>query len=231
MNERITIDTPDGSFGAYVAKPVATPAPAIVVIQEIFGINADLRATCDELAKQGFIAICPDLFWRMQPGVELTDQSKAEWAKAMEFYQNFDIDKGVEDIGAALQVARTYAGSNGKVGVMGFCLGGLMTFLTAARKNPDAAAAYYGGRTNEYVAEFKSVSCPMIMHLGEADEYIPPPAREQITKAAQAHPNVTVYTYAGQNHAFARHKGTHYDEASAKLANQRTYDFFKKHLG
>lgn len=231
MNERITIDTPDGSFGAYVAKPAATPAPAIVVIQEIFGINADLRETCDQLAEQGFIAICPDLFWRMEPGVELTDQSKAEWAKAMDFYQKFDIDKGVEDIGAALQTARGHEGSNGKVGVMGFCLGGLMTFLTAARKEPDAAAAYYGGRTNEYVAEFKSVSCPMIMHLGEADEYIPPPAREQITKAAEAHPNVKVYTYAGQNHAFARHRGTHYDEASAKLANQRTYDFFKKHLG
>ncbi|NML60064.1 dienelactone hydrolase family protein [Massilia sp. RP-1-19] len=231
MNERIKIDTPDGSFGAYVAKPATTPAPAIVVIQEIFGINADLRETCDQLAAQGFIAICPDLFWRMQPGVELTDQSKAEWAKAMEFYQKFDIDKGVEDIGAALQTARTYAGSNGKVGVMGFCLGGLMTFLTAARKEPDAAAAYYGGRTNEYVSEFKSVSCPMIMHLGEADEYIPPPAREKITKAAEEHANVTVYTYAGQNHAFARHRGTHYDAASAKLANQRTFEFFKKHLG
>lgn len=79
MNERITIDTPDGSFGAYVAKPATMPAPAIVVIQEIFGINADLRATCDELAAQGFIAVCPDLFWRLQPGVELTDQSQDEW--------------------------------------------------------------------------------------------------------------------------------------------------------
>ena len=231
MNERIMIDTPDGSFGAYVAKPATTPAPAIVVIQEIFGINADLRETCDQLAAQGFIAICPDLFWRMQPGVELTDQSQEEWAQAMAFYKAFDVEKGVADIGAALETARGYQGANGKVGVMGFCLGGLMTFLTAARHDPDAAAAYYGGGTDQHVGEMKSVSCPMIMHLGESDEYIPVPAREKITKAAESHSNVTVYTYAGQNHAFARHRGVHYDAASAKLANQRTYDFFKKHLG
>ncbi|HEY0488981.1 MAG TPA: dienelactone hydrolase family protein [Telluria sp.] len=230
MNERIMIDTPDGSFGAYVAKPTATPAPAIVVIQEIFGINADLRETCDQLAEQGFIAICPDLFWRMQPGVELTDQSEEEWKQAMAFYKAFDVEKGVEDIGAALKTARGYKGANGKVGVMGFCLGGLMTFLTAARKDPDAAAAYYGGGTDQHVAEMKSVSCPMIMHLGEEDEYIPAPAREKIVKVAESQPNITVYTYAGQNHAFARHRGVHYDAASAKQANQRTYDFFKKHL-
>lgn len=231
MNERITIDTPDGSFGAYVAKPATTPAPAIVVIQEIFGINADLRATCDELAAQGFIAICPDLFWRLQPGVELTDQSEEEWKKAFALYQAFDVDKGVEDVGATLQTARSYAGASGKVGVMGFCLGGLLTFLTAARKDPDAAAEYYGGRTDEFVGEMQSVSCPMIMHLAEEDEYIPPPAREKIVKAAEGHANVTVFTYPGQNHAFTRHNGAHYDEASATLANQRTYDFFRKHLG
>lgn len=231
MNERITIDTPDGSYGAYVAKPAAAQAPAIVVIQEIFGINADLRATCDELARQGFIAICPDLFWRMQPGVDLTDQSKAEWAQAMEFYQKFDVDKGVGDIGAALEVARTYAGSNGKAGVMGFCLGGLMTFLTAARKEPDAAVAYYGGQTDKHVEEFKSVTCPLMMHLGEADEYIPAAAREKIEKAAEGKANVQVFTYPGQNHAFARHKGVHYNAEAAQLANSRTHEFFRKHLG
>ncbi|MGZ8289180.1 MAG: dienelactone hydrolase family protein [Telluria sp.] len=230
MNDRITIDTPDGSFGAYVAKPAAAPAPAIVVIQEIFGINADLRATCDELAKQGFIAICPDLFWRMQPGVELTDQSEAEWKQAMAFYQKFDVEKGVEDIGAALEVARSYAGANGKVGVMGFCLGGLMTFLTAARKDPDAAVAYYGGQTDKYVDEFKSVTCPIMMHLGEADEYIPAEARKKIEQAAQGMANVQVFTYPGQNHAFARHKGVHYNAQAAEQANKRTYEFFRKHL-
>ncbi|RJG21581.1 dienelactone hydrolase family protein [Massilia cavernae] len=231
MNEHITIDTPDGSFGAYVAKPAAASAPAIVVIQEIFGINADLRATCDELAKQGFIAICPDLFWRMQPGVDLTDQSEAEWKKAVAFYQKFDVDKGVDDIGAALKVARGYAGANGKVGVMGFCLGGLMTFLTAARKDPDAAVAYYGGRTDQFVDEFKSVTCPLMMHLGEADEYIPAPSREKIVEAAEGKENVQVLTYPGQNHAFARHKGVHYNREAAELANKRTYEFFKKNLG
>lgn len=230
MSERITIDTPDGSFGAYVARPGKTPAPAVVVIQEIFGINADLRETCDQLAARGFITICPDLFWRMQPGVELTDQSDAEWKQAMELYKKFDIDKGVEDIGAAMQAARTFAGSTGKVGVMGFCLGGLMTFLTAARQEPDAAVAYYGGGTDQYIDELKSVTCPLMMHLGEADEYIPAAAREMIEKAAHGRPNVQVFTYPGQNHAFARRQGIHYNAEAARLANDRTYKFFQTHL-
>lgn len=230
MNHRTTIDTPDGSFEAFVAMPASTPAPAIVVVQEIFGINADLRETCRQLAEQGFIAICPDLFWRLQEGVELSDQSEGEWKQAMALYNAFDVDKGVEDVGAAIEHARSFAGASGKVGVMGFCMGGLLTFLAAARKGPDAAAAYYGGGTDKHLAEFRSVSCPMIMHLGEEDEYIPAPAREKIVHAAQAKANVTVYTYPGQNHAFARHNGMHYDAAAAELANQRTYQFFKNHL-
>jgi len=139
MNQRTTIDTPDGSFEAWVAMPASTPAPAIVVVQEIFGINADLRATCRQLAEQGFIAICPDLFWRLQEGVELSDQSEGEWKQAMALYNAFDIDKGVEDIGATMNHARSYPGASGKVGVMGFCMGGLLTFLTSARQDPEAA--------------------------------------------------------------------------------------------
>ena len=235
MNERITIDTPDGSFGAYVARPAAgssaSTAACIVVIQEIFGVNADMRAHCDRLAAQGYIAVCPDLFWRLQPGVELTDRSDTEWQQAMGLYQRFDVDLGVQDVAATLAAARALNGASGKAGVMGFCLGGLLTFLCAARVGADAAVAYYGGGTNKYVGQFAALKTPMILHLAQDDEYIPKVAQEAIIAAAEPLEHVQVFTYPGQDHAFARIDGVHYDPEAASLAAQRTERFFKKHLG
>jgi carboxymethylenebutenolidase len=230
MNERIIIDTPDGSFGAYVARPSATPAPCIVVIQEIFGINADMRAHCDELADKGYIAVCPDMFWRLEPGVELSDKSEAEWARAMALLKRFDIDSGVADLGATIDAARKLDGASGKIGVMGFCMGGLLTFLTAARVGADAAAAYYGGRTDQFVAEFKNLKTPLVMHLAQDDEYIPKAAQDAISAAAEELEHVQVFVYPGQNHAFARVDGIHFNAEAAQLANQRTERFFAKHL-
>ena len=230
MNQRISIDTPDGSFGAYVARPAHTPAASVVVIQEIFGINGDVRATCDALAKQGYIAVAPDLFWRQEPGVELTDQSKEEWNKAFALYKGFDVDKGVEDIAATLAVARALPGATGKAGVIGFCLGGLLTFLSATRARPDAAAAYYGGGTEQHLGELPALACPLLMHLAEEDEFISAEARAAIAAAVDGNAQVTLHTYAGQNHAFARHGGVHYDAPSALLANERSYAFFAQHL-
>ena len=228
MQDRITITTPDGSFHAHVARPARAVAPAIVVGQEIFGINADMRETCDELAAQGFIAICPDLFWRLEPGVELSHLH--DWDRALQLYMAFDRDKGVDDIAATLQAARTLQGASGKVGMMGYCLGGLMTFLTAARRGVDAAVSYYGGDTDKYVQEMPQVASPLLMHLGEEDEFISKDAQRAITTAAQGRANVQVHRYAGCMHAFARHGGTHYDAAAARLANERTQAFFAQHL-
>src|SRR6185295_19335357 len=141
----ITIPSRDkGSFMAYVAVPKKLPAPVIVVIQEIFGVNAEMRAKCDELARQGFIAACPDIFWRMEPGVQLTDKTEGEWAKAFDFYKRFDIDKGLEDLRAAAHTMKGYAGSSGRVGCVGYCLGGKLAYLMAARAKLDCAVSYYG---------------------------------------------------------------------------------------
>lgn len=230
MNERITIDTPDGSFGAYVARPAAVPAACIVVIQEIFGINADMRAHCDELAAKGYIAVCPDLFWRLQPGVELTDGSPEQWAQAFALYKRFNVDTGVADIAATMAAARGLDGASGKVGVVGFCLGGLLTFLSAARVGADAAVAYYGGGTNQHAGQFKQLKAPLMMHLAADDEYIPKAAQEVIIAAAAEARDVQVFTYPGQNHAFARVKGTHFNAAAAELAGQRRDKFFAKYL-
>jgi carboxymethylenebutenolidase len=230
MNKYITVVTPDGSFQAYVARPNVLPAPAIIVIQEIFGVNADLRDTCDELAAQGYLAVSPDLFWRMEPGVDMSDQSEDEWKKGFALYTAFDYDAGVADIASAMETARSLPGANGKVGLMGFCLGGLMTFLTTARKGADASVEYYGGGTEKHLDEANKIRNPLLIHLGEEDEYISKDAQKAIIEALKDNAYAQVFTYPGCKHAFARHRGTHYDMDAATLANRRTADFFKLHL-
>ncbi|MCW5623530.1 MAG: dienelactone hydrolase family protein [Burkholderiales bacterium] len=228
MNSSITITTPDGSFSAYLAQPAATTAPAVVVCQEIFGINADMRTTCDELAAAGFLAVCPDLFWRLEPGVELSHTD--DWPKALALYQAYDLNAGVPDIAATMEAARGLPGASGKVGVMGYCLGGLMTFLTAARIGADAAVTYYGGRTDEFIGEAATLSGPCLMHLGEEDEFISKDAQRKIAVGVAGKPNIELHRYPGCRHAFARHGGTHYDAAAAAKANGRTMEFLRAHL-
>lgn len=230
LSKYITVGTPEGSFQAYLARPSVLPAPAIVVIQEIFGVNADLRDTCDELAAQGYLAVSPDLFWRMEPGVDMSDQSEAEWKKGFALYTAFDYDAGVADIGATIEAARSLPGANGKIGLMGYCLGGLMTFITTARKGADASVAYYGAGTERHLDEANSIKNPLLMHLGEEDEYISKDAQKAIIEALADNALAHVFTYPGCSHAFARHRGKHYNKDAAALANGRTADFFKLHL-
>ncbi|MEI9951421.1 MAG: dienelactone hydrolase family protein [Pseudomonadota bacterium] len=226
----ITVEAPNGRMQVYQARPKVVPAPAIVVLHEIFGVNADLRKTCDELAAQGYLALSPDLFWRLEPGVDLSDQSEAEWQKGFSLYNAFDYDMGVADIALTVDAARSLPGANGKVGLMGYCLGGLMTFLTTARKRADAAVVYYGGNTEQHLDEAPNIESPLLMHLGEEDEYISKPAQRAIAEALSGKDFVRVYSYPGCRHAFARHRGSHYDRDAALTANRRSSEFFELHL-
>lgn len=230
MKDSIVITTPDGNFNAYIARPSSLPAAAIVVLHEIFGINADMRDRCDELAGLGYIALCPDLFWRLEPGVELSDQSEAEWKKGFALYTAFDVDKGISDIAAVLGTATSLPGSNSKTGLTGYCLGGLLTVLATARLAPHAAVAYYPGGAEKHVPELQRLTSPMLLHLADEDEYIPREAQLQIVTAVHGHPNVEVHRYAGCRHAFARHRGIHFDAAAAATADARTGAFFQRHL-
>jgi carboxymethylenebutenolidase len=230
VNSTLDVNTLVGTFKAYIARPAILPAPAIVVVQEIFGVNADLRDTCDELAKQGYFALSPDLFWRMEPGVDLSDQTEAEWKKGFALYTAFDYPSGVSDIAATLQVARTLAGASGKVGLMGYCLGGLMTFLTTARRGADASVVLYGGNTEKHLDEARNIKNPLMMHLGEEDEYISKDAQREIIASLAGNKFAEVFTYPGCSHAFARHRGIDFDKDAARLANRRTADFFQHHL-
>ena len=231
MAETITLNTPDGSFSAYVARPAQSPAPAIVVIQEIFGVNAVMRDIADGLAAQGYLAVCPDLFWRIEPGVDITDQSEAEMKKAFELYNTFDVDKGVEDIDATIDAVRADPGCSGKVGAVGYCLGGLLAFLTAARTDSDATVSYYGVGIEKHLAAEEQIVTPLMLHIAEQDGFVPPEAQALILQALKDHPQIEIHTYPGRDHAFARVGGENYNAADAKAANDRTAAFFKGKLG
>jgi carboxymethylenebutenolidase len=231
MSQAINIQTEGGEFSAYVARPPQSPAPAVVILHEVFGVNEDIRKTCREMAEAGFIAIAPELFWRQERGVDLNTWSDDEWKKGLALYTAYDRDTGVRDVLATVRAAGHLDGATGRVGVMGFCLGGLMTYLTAARHDVDAAVAYHGGDTESYLDEAKAIAAPLLMHLAEEDEYISKTAQSRIKAALEDVPTAIVYSYSGQNHAFARHTGTHYNAAAAALANGRTVDFLTEHLG
>lgn len=230
MGETTTIKTDDGQFAAYVARPNNPKAPAIVVIQEIFGVNAVMRGVCDELAAAGFLAVCPDLFWRIEPGVDITDQSEAEWKKAFELYNAFDVDAGVKDIAATIDQVRALPDVNGKVGAVGFCLGGLLAYLTATRTDADASVAYYGVGIEKHLGEADKLAHPLLIHVAEDDQFVPKEAQALILAQLKNHPQVQLFTYPGRDHAFARQGGEHYDAADAKLAGGRTLSFFQQHL-
>jgi carboxymethylenebutenolidase len=230
MKDRISISGHDGTFGAYIARPDVLPAPAVVVLQELFGVNADIREKCDELAEQGFLAVAPDLFWRQEPGVDLSVRSEPDWQHGLRLYQAYDRDAGVRDIKDTIGTVANMPECNGKIAVLGYCLGALMTFLTAVRYRVDAAIAYHGGDTEKYLGELDGLRASLLMHLAEEDEFISKPAQAEIKAALARKPNATVYSYPGQCHAFSRHNGAHYNAAAATLANGRTSEFLNQQL-
>ena len=232
MSERLTITAKGGEFSAYVARPKAAKAPAVVVIQEIFGVNAVMRGICDQLASYcGYLAICPDLFWRLEPGVDITDKTQAEWDRALDLMGRFDVDRGVEDLRATIEHLRADAACNGKVGSVGYCLGGRLAYLVATRTDCDASVGYYGVGIETYLAEAERLAGPLMLHIAEEDSFVPKTAQAMIISALKDHPQVTLHTYPGRDHAFARPGGAHFHAKDAGLANDRTAQFFKRWLG
>lgn len=226
----ITIQGADGSFGAYLATPARAPAPSIVVAQEIFGVNQVMRGVCDWLAGEGYIACCPDIFWRIEPGIQLTDKTQAEWDRAFELFNLFDVDKGIEDLKATLAHLRGIDGGNGKVGSVGYCLGGKLAFLMATRSDADCNVSYYGVGLDALLGESAKISKPLLMHVAAKDQFFPREAQEKVVTGLADNPHVTIEIYEDQDHAFARKGGEHYDKAAAELANGRTLACFKENL-
>ena len=229
-SETISIATPDGPYDAYLARPEGPAVGAVVVIQEIFGVNANIRDISDWLAGEGYLALAPDLFWRIEPNVSLTDQTEEEWQKAFALMNAFDGDLGAKDIQAAIDHIRNDTQCNGKVGTVGFCLGCRMAYLSATRNNADANVGYYGVGIQDILAEAENIPAPLMLHIAVLDEFVPPEAQAAIHAGLDAHPHVTLHDYAEQDHAFAREGGAHHDAAATKAAHGRTLALFAEAL-
>jgi len=228
----ILIDAADGGqFSAYLAEPEGTAkAPGMIVIQEIFGVNANVRAICDDYARAGYLAIAPDLFWRQEPGVQLDSTTKEGWARAMEFFQGFSETKGVEDLIATLAWLRTHPRVANKIGDVGYCLGGKLAYLMSTRSDTDASVGYYGVGIEGSIGEAGAITKPLLLHAAEKDGFSSPEALKEIREGLAPIVHATVESYPGVDHAFARKGGEHYDAAAAELADRRTAEFFAKYL-
>ena len=227
----ITVKGSDGTFGAYLASPASGHGPGVIVIQEIFGVNDVVRSICDAHAARGRFALAPDLFWRLEPGVQLTDKTQEDWGKAFGYMQRFDADKGVVDIQTSISHLRKVPGCSGKIGTVGYCLGGQLAFLSGTRTDSDANVGYYGVMIEKRLNEANKIKKPLMLHIAAKDAYQTPEARAQIADALKSNSLVTIHSYPEMDHAFAREGGQHYDKANADLANTRTDNFFRQHLG
>lgn len=218
-------------FNAYIARPQHSSAPGIVVCQEILGVNAGMRQICDGLAAQGYIAVCPDLFWRQERDIQLSDQTPEEMEVAFKLYAGFNVEHGITDLLATMAAVRQLPECNGSIGTVGYCLGGKLAYLLMARSDADCGVSYYGVGLDELLHEAQDIRRPLLMHIAEQDKFVPAAAQEKILRGVARNLLITAQVYPGVDHGFARPAGMHHDAAAATLANQLTRDFFAAHLG
>jgi carboxymethylenebutenolidase len=231
MGSYIDIDSHDGQrFRAYHAAPAQGSGPGVVLLQEIFGINGYMRSMADRFAEEGYVVLVPDLFWRMKPGVEL-GYGEADFREALGYNEALDIDLAVRDIGSTLDALRALPMQAGKVGAIGYCLGGKLAMLAAARLDLDCAVSYYGVGLDAYIDEMPSIRCPMLFHFAGDDAFCPPATRELLLTAFAANPRVEAHVYPGCDHAFATPERSHFDKPAATMAYSRTVSLLRRTLG
>src|SRR5262245_7546514 len=224
----VTINSFDGDkFDAYIALPASGFGPGIVVLQEIFGVNQFMRSVADWYAVHGFVAVCPDLFWRQERGVELTENDRN---KAFQLYQGLDEAKAVEDSAATLEFLRKHAACGGRVGALGFCLGGNLAYLLSVRFKPDCAVGYYGVSIEKSLGEAANLNNPLMLHMAGNDNLRPPEAQKAIHDVLGSNQLVTIHDYPDREHAFSRTGGEHYDQRDSELADLRSLEFLVAHL-
>lgn len=227
----VEIQSHDGkTFGAYWAKATKANAPVLLVIQEIFGVNASMRAMCEAWAAKGYHAICPDIFWRQQPCVELTDKTPEEWQQAIGYMNGMDLGLCLKDLQSTLKKSRTLESSNGRVGTMGFCLGGKLAYLMAAKSDANCNISYYGVGLADLLNEVPNIKNPLLMHFAENDKYLNGDVLKKVKDAVSKNPHIESYVYPGVEHAFSRINGEHFDAAASKQAFERSYKFLDVNL-
>lgn len=223
----VTVPAGDGqTFQAYVSRPAHPNGRAIVILQEIFGVTHAIREVADRYADEGYLALAPDLFWRIRPGIELS-HSKEDIALAFDALKQFDESLAVQDIARVVEHVRDELGANAPVAVLGMCLGGKLAYLSAARIDVDAAVSFYGVGIEKNLDEADKVSCPLLLHIGARDNYIDAMAREQIAHTLATRPGVDLHVYEQAGHGFYTREAS----TSRETAHARTAAFLDASLG
>ncbi|OLL31811.1 carboxymethylenebutenolidase [Burkholderia sp. SRS-W-2-2016] len=227
----IEIPAPDGrAFRAYLATPASGTGPGIVLCQEIFGVNQTIRDVADYYAEEGYTVLAPDLYWRVETGIEL-GYTEADFARAFELYRQYDENKGVADIASTLDVLRELPECDGETGVLGFCLGGKLAYLAACRLPVACAVSYYGVGIERALDEAAGIKGRLVLNLAALDRFCPPEAQQQIATALAGNDHIEVHVYPGVDHAFARSGGEHYDKPAAMIAHERAVAAFRRSMG
>lgn len=227
----IRVKLRDGVMGAYLALPDRLPAPGIVAIMEIWGVNDTMRRHAQEFAEAGFCCLVPDLFWRQEPGVELSDANPEHGRKAFDLYYEFDYDFGVRDMEDTCAHLAALPECSGKVGAVGYCLGGKLCYLLCCRTDIDCAVAYYGTYIEHNIREAKTLHRPFLLHMAMKDRWVQAEVNELLERRLSPNPLVTIQKYPDADHAFARHGGKPFRQADADRALALTVEFFRQHLG
>ncbi len=226
----IKVPLRDGVMGGYLAVPDGPPKGAIVAIMEIWGVNDTMRAHAHEFAEAGFVCFVPDLFWRQEPGVELSDRNPEDVKKAFDLYYDFDYDLGVRDMEDTVKHIATLPECNGKVGAVGYCLGGKLCYLLCCRTDIDCAVAYYGTYIEHNIREVGNLHRPFMLHMAMKDRWVQAEVNELLERRLRPNPLVEIHQYPGADHAFARHGGRTYSKPEADRALALSVEFFKRHL-
>jgi carboxymethylenebutenolidase len=219
-----------GSFRAYLTLPRSGSGPGIVLLQEIFGVNSHIREVADAYAEEGYVVIAPDLFWRMTPGVEL-GYGEADLQRAFDFYQRFDVDRSIVDVADTVKALRAMPACRGKVGAIGYCLGGKLAWLTATRTDVDCAVSYYGVGIEQALDEAPKLRGPVVLHFAGNDRFVPPEAVSTIRAALAGRGDVDIFEYPGVDHAFNCDQRPSFHKPSALMAYSRSIALFRRVLG
>lgn len=219
-----------GSFEGYLALPASGSGPGILLIQEIFGVNSHIRDVADLYAEEGYVVLAPDLFWRQKPGVQL-DYTEEDWKQAFAYLQGFDFGKGISDLKATVAALKARPECTGKVGALGFCMGGTLAYLAAANVGVDCAVAYYGVYIQNQLEHMARIKVPTLLQFAGGDSYAPPEAVQAIKDAAAPNPNVEIVVYPGVDHAFNRPPSPHYDKPASLMAHTRSLALFRRVMG
>ena len=228
-SERISVSVSKGFFDAYLSLPPEGEGPGILLIQEIFGVNEHIRSVADRLAAEGYVVLAPDLFWRMKPNIELGYDDK-DFAKALEYMRLFNEAEGLDDLKHAANDLRNHSACTGRIGALGFCLGGKLTYRLASHTNLNVAVAYYGVDIDKFLQESDKIKCSIMMHFAAEDKFVPPTAFNKIKEGLAEKPNFELHLYEGVDHGFNCDVRDSYNKEAADLAWDRSLELFAREL-